>query len=69
MVTRQERIDDFIHEASPRTDQPLQVLCEGHVGTYVIPFLCRVAQRHMGKRKDEQTHRSYRGGLTCANQR
>ena len=37
MVTRQERIDDFIHEGSPPNDQPLQILCEDHVGTYVIP--------------------------------
>ena len=40
MVTRQERIDDFIHEGSPPTDRSLQILCEDHVGTYVIPFPC-----------------------------
>jgi hypothetical protein len=41
LVTHQERIDDFIHEGRPPTDQPLQILCEDHNGTYVIPFLCR----------------------------
>jgi hypothetical protein len=41
LTTRQERIDDFIHEGSPPNDQPLQMLCEDHVGTYVIPFPCR----------------------------
>ena len=41
LVTRQERIDDFIHEGSPPNDQPLQILCEDHVGTYVIPTPCR----------------------------
>ena len=41
LVTRQERIDDFIHEGSPPNDRPLQILCEDHVGTYVIPFPCR----------------------------
>ena len=41
MVTRHERIDDFIHEGSPPNNQPLQILCEDHVGTYVIPFPCR----------------------------
>jgi len=41
MATRQERIDAFNHEESPPTDQPLEILCEDHVGTYVIPFLCR----------------------------
>jgi hypothetical protein len=41
MATRQQRIHAFIHEGKPPTDQPLEVLCEDHVGTYVIPFLCR----------------------------
>jgi hypothetical protein len=39
VVTRQERIDDFDHEGTPPADQPLQILCEDHVGTHVIPFL------------------------------
>jgi hypothetical protein len=41
MAARQERIDAFDHEGSPPTDQPLEILCEDHVGTYVIPFLCQ----------------------------
>src|SRR5271167_3705319 len=41
MAARQERIDAFIHEGSPPADQPLEILCEDHVGTYVIPFLCQ----------------------------
>jgi len=41
MATRQQRIDAFTHEGVPPTDQPLELLCEDHVGTYVIPFLCR----------------------------
>jgi hypothetical protein len=41
MVTRQKRIDAFAHEGVPPADQPLELLCEDHVGTYVIPFLCR----------------------------
>jgi hypothetical protein len=40
MATRQERIDAFSHDGTPPTDQPLELLCEDHVGTYVIPFLC-----------------------------
>ena len=39
MPTRQQRISAFIHEGDPPTDQPLELLCEDHVGTYVIPFL------------------------------
>ena len=41
LVTRQERVDDFIHEGSPPNDQPFPILYEDHVGTYVIPFPCR----------------------------
>jgi len=41
LVIRQERIDEFIHEGSPPNDQPLQILYEDHVGTYVIPFPCQ----------------------------
>ena len=41
MATRQERIDAFDHEGSPPAGDPLEILCEDHVGTYVLPFLCR----------------------------
>jgi hypothetical protein len=41
MVTRQERIDGFDHEGTPPRNQSLQILCEDHVGTYVVPFLCQ----------------------------
>lgn len=40
MATRQERLDAFTHGGEPPTNQPLELLCEDHVGTYVIPFLC-----------------------------
>jgi hypothetical protein len=41
MATRQERIGAFTHDGAPPADQPLELLCEDHVGTYVVPFLCR----------------------------
>jgi hypothetical protein len=41
MASRQERIDAYRHDGIPPTDQPLELLCEDHVGTYVIPFPCR----------------------------
>src|SRR6202163_4176067 len=41
MATRQERIDAFTHDGVPPADQSFELLCEDHVGTYVIPFLCR----------------------------
>ena len=41
MATRQQRLDAFSHDGVPPADQPFELLCEDHVGTYVIPFLCR----------------------------
>jgi hypothetical protein len=41
MATRQQRLDAFVHEGDPPIGEPLKLLCEDHVGTYVIPFLCR----------------------------
>lgn len=41
MATRQQRIDAFVHAGEPPADQQLELLCEDHVGTYVLPFLCR----------------------------
>ncbi|MGA7787862.1 MAG: hypothetical protein WCA56_06825 [Xanthobacteraceae bacterium] len=40
MATRQQRLDAFIHDGFPPADQPLELLCEDHVGTYVVPFAC-----------------------------
>jgi hypothetical protein len=36
MATRQERLDDFDHEGSPPKDQPLEILCEDHVGSAAV---------------------------------
>ena len=41
LAARQERIDAFSHDGAPPAGEPLELLCEHHVGTYVIPFLCR----------------------------
>jgi len=41
MATRQQRLDAYTHDGPPPQDQPFELLCEDHVGTYVIPFLCR----------------------------
>jgi hypothetical protein len=43
MATRQQRLDAFVHEGEPPADRRLELLCEDHVGTYVLPFLCRLS--------------------------
>jgi hypothetical protein len=41
MVTRAERLTDFTTDADPASQALVEVLCEDHVGTYLLPFLCR----------------------------
>ena len=41
VATRQQRMDAFVHEGEPPADGLLELLCEDHVGTYVLPFACR----------------------------
>src|SRR5262245_16402816 len=43
MVTRDERIEAFSDDGDPPAEQPLELLCEDHNGTYVIPFACRLS--------------------------
>ena len=40
MATRQHRIAEF-NSSEPPADQSLELLCEDHCGTYVIPYACR----------------------------
>ena len=41
MATRQRRLAEFNGEGEPPANQPVQVLCEDHSGTYQLPFACR----------------------------
>ena len=41
MATRQQRLNDFVTEGEPPVDQSVELLCEDHNGTYVLPFLSR----------------------------
>ena len=41
MVTRAERLCDFITDTDPPHEGTVEVLCEDHVGTFLLPFLCR----------------------------
>jgi hypothetical protein len=40
MATRQARLDAFPSDAERPEGRVFQILCEDHVGTYVLPFLC-----------------------------
>jgi hypothetical protein len=39
MATRNERLSKF-DKGPPPADKPLELLCEDHAGTYVLPYLC-----------------------------
>src|SRR4051794_19022967 len=40
MATRSARLDEFITSASPILGTLVEILCEDHVGTYLLPYLC-----------------------------
>ena len=40
MATRQARLDAFPNDAERPENQAFEILCEDHVGTYALPFLC-----------------------------
>jgi hypothetical protein len=41
MVTRSARLDGFITDVAPLPDAVVELLCEDHVGTYLLPYPCR----------------------------
>ena len=40
MATRQARLDAFPSDAERQDGQVFEILCEDHVGTYMLPFRC-----------------------------
>ncbi len=41
MATRAERVADFRTDQEPQSGFEVELLCEDHNGTYVLPFPCR----------------------------
>lgn len=41
MATRVQRMVEFTTNDEPPSDCEVELLCEDHVGTYVLPFSCR----------------------------
>ena len=40
MVERSVRLSQFLSDRLPAVGNKVQLLCEDHVGTYTLPFLC-----------------------------
>ena len=40
MTTREQRVAEFTTDVSPPTSLAVEVLCEDHRGTYLLPFRC-----------------------------
>jgi hypothetical protein len=41
MPARIDRLAEFETAAEPPSDSVVELLCEDHVGTFLLPFLCR----------------------------
>jgi hypothetical protein len=41
MPARPDRLAEFQTEVDPAPDSLVELLCEDHVGTFLLPFLCR----------------------------
>jgi hypothetical protein len=46
MATREKRLAQFDGNGDPPPNQPVEVLCEDHSGTYQLPFACRWIDGH-----------------------
>jgi hypothetical protein len=60
LVTREARLADFESVAAPPPDAILEMLCEDHNGTYLLPFPCRLTDGELrnansGERIEVQT--------------
>jgi hypothetical protein len=44
MASRTARLNDFTTDDAPNADSLVEVLCEDHVGTYLLPYMCRSTQ-------------------------
>jgi len=52
MATREKRLAQFDGSGDPPPNQPVEVLCEDHSGTYQLPFPCRCID---GQWRNEKT--------------
>ena len=41
MVTRAARLEEFFTDVDPEPGTLVELLCEDHVGTYLLPYLCK----------------------------
>ena len=41
MATYDRRLAGYVIDGLPESERLVEVLCKDHVGTYVLPFLCR----------------------------
>ena len=60
MATRAARLGEFITDALPEAGMLVELLCEDHVGTYLLPFLCR---RTPEGYRNEETHELTTGSV------
>ena len=69
MVTRAERLGHFITDADPPFGSVVEVLCEDHVGTYRLPWLCRSTPEGLRNERHGRVDRGARDRLVKADVR
>jgi len=58
-----QRLAAFPGEGMPPTDKACQLLCEDHVGTYTLPYLCQWSEGAWRSIHTGGTHQSRGGGV------
>jgi len=58
-----QRLAAFPGEGMPPTDKACQLLCEDHVGTYTLPYLCQWSEGAWRSIHTGGTHQSGGGGV------
>ena len=66
MATRERRLAEFNGNGEPPPDQPVQVLCEDHSGTYQLPFACRFVDGAWRNNEFRRHRRGHGGRLAPA---
>jgi hypothetical protein len=59
-AARQRRLADFAGEGMPPPGKACQLLCEDHVGTYILPYLCHWSG---GTWRNVSTEEPVKGGV------
>jgi hypothetical protein len=67
VAARQKRLAAFPGEGTPPADKACELLCEDHVGTYILPYLCNWSKGGWWRRRTGQPVKAGVVGWRVAN--